>query len=190
MGLFSGDGKKVKKVKQKGKPKRSLRNSQTIETVVEVKTVGDIPPMLEARRLISDNKIAAAAAVAYNAARSDYARYYGSKTSWNNGERNFLIGEIESFKVKVPDIARVDGTSILEAAESVQPENDQTKARLSALKKLILLYLNYYEKSRFGPSVEFGGDELLERFSDVYNYVDIMPLYFSDSASPSRESGK
>src|SRR5579875_2520798 len=117
MGLFSGDGKKVKKVKQKGKPKRSLRNSQTIETVVEVKTVGDIPPMLEARRLISDNKIAAAAAV-------------------------------------------------------VQPENDQTKARLSALKKLILLYLNYYEKSRFGPSVEFGGDELLERFSDVYNYVD------------------
>ncbi|MEM0157904.1 MAG: hypothetical protein QXV22_05475 [Thermoplasmataceae archaeon] len=190
MGLFSNDGKKVRKVKNRGRTRISIRSPQTIETVVEVRTVGDIPPMLEVKRLLGENEIVKASAVAYNAARSDYARYFGSKNTWNHGERDFLISEIESFKTKVPEVARVDSTSIFEAAESIHPENDQAKARMAALKKLILLYLNYYEKSRFGPSVEYSGEELIERFSDIYNYIDIMPLYFSGSDIPPKGGNK
>ena len=183
MSLFSSDGKKkVKKVKKNPNQKKSRqRSSNPVETVVEVKTVGDIPPMLEARKLLGEDQIEKAAAITYKAARSDYCRYFSRSPPSSMGEREFMIREIQSLKGKIGMSALVDGHSMNEAMDDIVTESDKDKERLNALKRLVFYYMNYYEPSRFARSISFSGDEMLDKFGGVYNYMDIMKLYFQDS---------
>lgn len=183
MSLFSSDGKKkVKKVKKNQNQKKSKQKaSSTVETVVEVKTVGDIPPMLEARKLLGEDQVEKAAAVTYKAAKADYCRYFSRNASAPGGEREFMIREIQSLKGKINTGALVDGHSMFEAMDEIATESDRDKERLNALKRLVFYYMNYYEPSRFARSLSFSGDEMLDKFEGIYNYMDIMKLYFQES---------
>lgn len=185
MGLFSNDKKKVKTVKKSSKPARQKsragKNVQTVETVVEVKTVGDIPPMLEARKLLGEEHLEKAASVTYQAARDDYCRYFSRPKPSGTGEREFIIREIKDLKGTIGSGALVDGYSMHEALDGITPSSDMEKERLNALKRLVTYFLNYYEPARFAKSVQFSGDEMLDKFEGIYNYMDIMKLYFADA---------
>ena len=184
MGLFSNDKKKVKTVKKKNSKQvrqksRGSRRSDTVETVVEVKTVGDIPPVLEARRLIGEDQLEKAAALTYQASRDDYCRYFSRPRPSGTGERDFIIREIRDMKGQINNVALVDGYSMNEALDRITPSSDAERERLNALKRIVSYFLNYYEPARFARSVQFDGEEMLEKFEGVYNYMDIMKLYFS-----------
>ncbi|MCL5782762.1 MAG: hypothetical protein M1476_02490 [Candidatus Thermoplasmatota archaeon] len=180
MSLLSGN-KKTKSVKS-NRPRKGKFIRENVETVVEVKTVGDIPPALEARKLIGENNLAKAAAVTFKAARDDYVRFFSSRASVTQGNRHFFMSELASFKVIVPDIGYVDGTTIVESLDEINVEGEEQKNRVGALRKLMIFYLNYYEKARFAIQTGYSGEELIDRFSEIYNYMDIMKLYFSDSS--------
>ncbi len=182
MALFANNTKKVKtkKVKEpKVAKRRSKFSSEGVETVVEVKTVGDIPPVLEARKLIGENDLNKAAQTLFKAARDDYSKYFRTGNNNGDGNRHFFINELASFKVKVQEIGYVDSSTILEAINQVNAEDENLANRINALKKLTSFYLNYYEKARFSSDYQFDGEELVSRFSEIYNYMDIMQLYFS-----------
>lgn len=181
MALFANDARKVKtkKVKNQVQRRRSKFSNEGVETVVEVKTVGDIPPVIEARRLIGETDINSAAKVLFKAARDDYLKYFSVVNSSNDGNRHFFINELSNFKVKVPEMGYVDNTTILDSLNKVETTDDNQSDRVNALKKLTSFYLDYYEKARFSADYEFDGEELVNRFSDIYNYMDIMRLYFS-----------
>ncbi len=185
MALFSKQPKKVvKQAKEKPKKQKSRFKGPTmenVETVVEVKTVGDIPPALEARRLIGENDLQGAARLTFQAAKKDYARFFGAKVSETEGNRQFFVNELASLNIKVPEYSLVDSFSLLEAFESAAASQESTKNRIMALKKILTFYLNFYEKARFGPEVNFDGEDLMNRFSEIYNYMDIMKLYFTES---------
>lgn len=182
MALFANNTKKVKTRRAK-EPKvakrRSRFSSEGVETVVEVKTVGDIPPVLEARKQIGENDLNKAAQTLFRAARDDYVKYFKTGNSTNDGNRHFFINELSTLKVKVPEIGYVDSTTILDAIDMVRSDNEGIANRINALKKLTSFYLNYYEKARFSSDYEFDGEELVSRFSEMYNYMDIMQLYFA-----------
>lgn len=185
MSLFTKQPKKVvKQTKEKTKKQKSRFKGPTVEnveTVVEVKTVGDIPPALEARKLIGENDLPGAARLTFQAAKKDYARFFGARVNEGDGNRQFFVNELNAMNVKVPDYALVDSFSLLEAFDSASPSDDNAKNRIMALKKILTFYLNFYEKARFGPEVNFDGEDLMNRFSEVYNYMDIMKLYFSEN---------
>lgn len=162
-----------------GSKRKSKFSSEGVETVVEVKTVGDIPPVLEARKQIGEDKMGAAATTLFNAARNDYQRYFNANASTNDGNRKFFITELQSFKVDVPEMGLVDNTTILDSLAQIEPESDDMINRISSLKKLASFFLNYYEKARYSNDPQFDGEELISRFSEIYNYMDIMKLYFS-----------
>ncbi len=182
MAIFANNTKRVKskKVKEpKVTKRRSKFSSEGVETVVEVKTVGDIPPVLEARKLIGESDMNKAAQTLFKAARDDYSRFFRVGNNTGDGNRHFFIAELASFKVKVPEFGYVDNTTILDAMDQVSSEDENVANRVNALKKLTSFYLNYYEKARFSGDYEFDGEELISRFSEIYNYMDIMQLYFS-----------
>ena len=195
MSLFSKEPRKVvkgpvetKKVVKDGGKKLKKQKSrfkgptmENVETVVEVKTVGDIPPALEARKLIGENDLIGAAKVTFQAAKKDYSRYFGARLSDSEGSRHFFINELSSMNIKVPENGYVDSFTIMEAFDEVVTTEDDSKNRAQALRKLLTFYLNFYEPARFAQEVSFDGDDLMNRFSEIYNYMDIMKLYFSDS---------
>ncbi len=162
-----------------GGKRKSKFSSEGVETVVEVKTVGDIPPVLEARKQIGEEKMGVAATTLFNAARNDYQRYFSANGSTNGGNRKFFITELQSFKVDVPEMGLVDNTTILDSLAQIEPDGDAMNNRISSLKKLASFFLNYYEKARYSNDPQFDGEELISRFSEIYNYMDIMKLYFS-----------
>ncbi|MCL4337438.1 MAG: hypothetical protein M1129_03915 [Candidatus Thermoplasmatota archaeon] len=182
MALFANDTKKVKTKKAK-EPKavkrRSRFSNEGVETVVEVKTVGDIPPVLEARKQIGESDLNKAAQTLFRAACDDYAKYFRTGNSNNDGNRHFFIKELGTLNVKVPEVGYVDSSTILEAMEKVNLDNENLASRVNALKKLTSFYLNYYEKARYSGDYDFDGEELVSRFSEIYNYMDIMQLYFA-----------
>ena len=182
MALFANDTKKVKTKKAK-EPKavkrRSRFSNEGVETVVEVKTVGDIPPVLEARKQIGESDLNKAAQTLFRAACEDYAKYFRTGNSNNDGNRHFFIKELGTLNVKVPEVGYVDSSTILEAMEKVNLDNENLASRVNALKKLTSFYLNYYEKARYSGDYDFDGEELVSRFSEIYNYMDIMQLYFA-----------
>lgn len=187
MALFANNKTRTKtakvKSKTKAKPRTKMRPSrfsnEGVETVVEVKTVGDIPPVLEARKLLGDENINGAAQTLYKAARGDYVRYFSAKGDVTGGNRDFFITELATFNVKVPEIGLVDNYTITEAINGLKPEADEMMNRVNTLKKLSSFYLNYYEKARYSNDHQFDGEELVSKFSEIYNYMDIMKLYFS-----------
>lgn len=179
MALFAGNKRKSKPTKVKSQKRKSKFSSEGVETVVEVKTVGDIPPVLQARKLIGDEDMSAAAQTLFKAARDDYTRYFSAKGASNDGNRYFFISELSSFKVKVPEIGYVDNTTIMNSINEVQSDGETLTNRVNSLKKLTSFYLNYYEKARFSIGYRFDGEELVSKFSEIYNYMDIMKLYFS-----------
>ncbi len=187
MALFSKQPKKVvKQAKEKPKRQKSRFKGPTVEnveTVVEVKTVGDIPPALEARRLIGENDLQGAARITFQAAKKDYAKFFGASLRESEGNRQFFVSELAALDIKVPDYSLVDSFSLLESFESANTSDDTRKNRIMALKKILIFYLNFYEKARFGPEVNFDGEDLMNRFSEIYNYMDIMKLYFPESDS-------
>lgn len=195
MSLFSKEPKRVvkggaetKKVISDGNKKPRKQKTrfkgptmENVETVVEVKTVGDIPPALEARKLIGENDLIGAAKVTFQAAKKDYSRYFGARLSDSEGSRHFFINELSSMKIKVPENGYVDSFTIMEAFDDAVSTEEDSKNRVQALRKLLTFYLNFYEPARFAQEVSFDGDDMMNRFSEIYNYMDIMKLYFSDS---------
>lgn len=192
MAIFANNTKKVRTEKvrtAKSKqvkvnnalPKRKSRFSNDgVETVVEVKTVGDIPPVLEAKKMIGEDDLSSAAKILFKAARDDYVRYFRVANSSSDGNRHFFISELSNFKVKVPEMGYVDNYTIMNSLENIpDSEEDSTLNRVNSLKKLASFYLDYYEKARFLGECGFDGEELVAKFSEIYNYMDIMSLYFS-----------
>lgn len=182
MALFANGNRKVKtkKVKNEQPKKRSRFVNQGVETVVEVKTVGDIPPVLDARKMMGEGDLSAAAKILFKAARDDYVRYF-SASGATDGNRHFFISEIANFKVKVPEMGYVDNTTIMESLGMIEVDGTDPRIenRVLALKKLATFYLDYYEKARFSADYDFDGEGLIGSFSDIYNYMDIMALYFA-----------
>lgn len=196
MALFANNTKKVKTAKvkpSKSKPakvkpakekstvqkRKSRFSNEGVETVVEVKTVGDIPPVLEAKKFLGENDLGSAAKVLFKASRDDYVKFFSVANASSDGNRHFLISELSSFKIKVPEMGYVDNTTIMSSFDKLEANGDDMSNRINALKKLASFYLDYYEKARYSIDNQFDGEDMISNFSEIYNYMDIMRLYFS-----------
>lgn len=169
--------KKVKKVK---KVKRTREPIESVRTVVEVKTVGDIPPIIAARKSLGNGDIKKAAIEGYKTVKKDYLRFFSETTNPSDSNRYFLINSMKKLGINAQESAYVDNSSILKALESEPEIPDGSDNKFNALRKLAYFYLNYYEKARFSDDMGVDGEEIVEKLADIYDYMDIMKLYFPD----------
>ncbi len=176
MGFFSKkDGEK-----KKSKKGRNDQEEKQVEHVVEIKTVGDIGPVIETRKLIGNNEYRSAVILAYNAAKNDYIRYFSENSYQNESNRYFFIRSLKEFGIDVPDTGYVDSHAITDAASRSPKEDGEKTNKFNALRKLSAFYLDLYEKARFSKDYSVDEDTILKRLTDIYNYMDITKLYFPD----------
>lgn len=169
----------VKKVRKKKKGKELV---SSVKTVIEIKTVGDIPPVVEARQSVSEGKLNKAAIDGFRAVKSDYIKYFRVNPVTGGSNRDFIITTLKSMGRQVGENALVDNMAILQAFDGEEDAEDDSKAKFNALRKLAKFYLDYYEKARFSHDIDGEGDDIVDKMIEVYNYMDIMYLYFPESS--------
>ncbi len=175
------------------------------KTVLKIKTVDDIPVIKEMRKYIGNDDIKEAIIYGYTSAKNDYVRFFNANNYGSN--RLFIINELKKVNVDIKiDDAYTDNITIKNAIEKqnikiqenrgnkiMEDNNEEDHALVEndknddrkyyAIKKIALFYFNYYEIARFGYMVydKLDADEILEKVKDIYNYMDIMKLFYNDN---------
>ncbi|WP_393970633.1 hypothetical protein OXIME_000857 [Oxyplasma meridianum] len=172
---------KVAKPEKAAKQKRDKKKnsvSSPVERIVEVKTIGDITPIVETRKLIGNQQYREAVILAYNSVKNDYIRYFSEPSVSNESNRYFFIRSLKAFGIEIPETGYVDNHAIVEAMASAPEPEEKLAEKLSALKKLTLFYLDLYEKARFSKDYVVDESTIVNKLIDIYNYMDIAKLYF------------
>ena len=172
--------KPERSVKQKREKREKKRGAveNPVERIVEVKTIGDITPIVETRKLIGNEEYREAVILAYNSVKNDYIRYFSEAPVTNESNRYFFIRSLKKFGIEIPETGYVDNHAIVEAMASAPEPEEKLGDKLSALKKLTLFYLDLYEKARFSKDYVVDESTIVDKLTDIYNYMDIAKLYF------------
>ncbi|MCL5802531.1 MAG: hypothetical protein ACYCSA_07575 [Thermoplasmataceae archaeon] len=181
MGLLSRKPQNKSKADKQKKEKKDRRKGAVenpMERIVEVKTIGDIEPIVETRKLIGNEEYREAVILAYNSVKKDYIRYFSESSVPNESNRYFFIRSLKQFGIEIPETGYVDNHAIVEAMAAAPDPDEKLADRLSALKKLTLFYLDLYEKARFSKDFVVDESTIVDKLTDIYNYMDIAKLYF------------
>jgi len=184
MGLLNRKPQSKSKTAKQGKDKKEKRDKKKgavenpVERIVEVKTIGDIEPIVETRKLVGNEEYREAVILAYNSVKKDYVRYFSESTVSNESNRYFFIRSLKQFGIVIPETGYVDNHAIVEAMAAAPEPEEKLADKLSALKKLTLFYLDMYEKARFSKDYVVDESTIMDRLTDIYNYMDIAKLYF------------
>ncbi len=181
MGILSRKPQNKSKVDKQKKEKKDRRKGAVenpMERIVEVKTIGDIEPIVETRKLIGNEEYREAVILAYNSVKKDYIRYFSESSVPNESNRYFFIRSLKQFGIEIPETGYVDNHAIVEAMAAAPDPDEKLADRLSALKKLTLFYLDLYEKARFSKDFVVDESTIVDKLTDIYNYMDIAKLYF------------
>ncbi len=172
----------VKKKKSWWGRNKGPRSAET-RTVVEIKTLGDIPPIVEVRKLIGNGDKNEGTVRGFNLAKGDIARSFNTVQKPGESNRKFLVRILREAGIEIPDEAYVDNTALKNAMKNSLSSSESNK--IDALKKLAFFYIDYYEKAKFSNEVYSTDDDIIDRLMDLYNYLDVAKLYY-----PSHEQGR
>ena len=164
-----------------GRGKKS--GSSETRTVVEIKTLGDIPPIVEVRKLIGNGDKNEGTVRGFNLAKADIARSFNTAQKPGESNRKFLVRILREAGIEIPDEAYVDNTALKNAMKNSLSVSESNK--IDALKKLAFFYIDYYEKAKFSNEVYSTDDDIIDRLMDLYNYLDVAKLYY-----PSHDQGR
>ncbi|EQB67038.1 MAG: hypothetical protein AMDU2_EPLC00006G0595 [Thermoplasmatales archaeon E-plasma] len=164
-----------------GRGKKS--GSSETRTVVEIKTLGDIPPIVEVRKLIGNGDKNEGTVRGFNLAKADIARSFNTVQKPGESNRKFLVRILRESGIEIPDEAYVDNTALKNAMKNSLSVSESNK--IDALKKLAFFYVDYYEKAKFSNEVYSTDDDIIDRLMDLYNYLDVAKLYY-----PSHDQGR
>lgn len=190
---------------KKNDEKIKLEEEKEEKTVLKIKTVDDIPVIKEMRKYIGNNDIKNAIIYGYINVKKDYTRFFNADNYSSN--RLFIINELKKVNVDIGiNDSYTDNVAIKNAIEKQDTKigknndikddsnvdndikeesnenNNKNNMRYYAIKKIALYYFNYYEIARFGYMEynKIDADEILNKIKDIYNYMDIMKLFYND----------
>jgi len=164
------------------KEKRSLfsfgrkKVREEVKTVIKVKTVGDVPAIVSARKSITEGKVKDAIISGYRDVKNDYMRYFGIQQAPDEGERLFIVNTLKGLGIDLPEESIVDGKFIIDRISGMDLAS--TDPKVACFVKIAEFYLKYYEKAKYSDSVIEDDGEIIERLTGIYNYMDITKLYF------------
>ncbi|MCL4335335.1 MAG: hypothetical protein M1402_04480 [Candidatus Thermoplasmatota archaeon] len=192
--MEENEGKVLKKNERKKggffkRFRRAAAKKRESKTVIKVRSVGDIPPIVNARKLVGDGNMQEAIKRGFNRAKQDYCSQFSVTPSPSDTNRQFLIREFALNGINIPDEAYLDNSLFSEAMNKGSEIPQWNKNRIMALRKLTAFYLDYYEKARFQGPVKDDPNTVIEKLTDVYNYLDIMKLYYTQMNGEEEEVG-
>lgn len=153
---------------------------KTVDTVVEVKRVEDIPPIIEANRILLNQDYRRAISLLFKAMRADYSRFYISGIKESVQNRQFLIESYREFGMDLDRRAYTDNFYLVDAVAAPPPINEDKINQYNALRKLTYFYLDYYEPANYSISPVPNPETIMERATEFYSFLNIVKLYFED----------
>ena len=172
--LLSGE-KKKKKAGFFSRKKRPVKE----ETKIRVKTIMDIPPLVNARRNIGNNDLAKAATDAKRDAQKDIEKYFQISLSGNLPLMAAIINQLENQKIDISSEALVDNDVLVkDVQKSAKGPDDSTM--VMTLRKFSSFLSEIYLPTIYSQAPEIDGQKLLSLITDVYNYMDVKKLYYID----------
>ena len=169
-----GDGRKLGFFKRKKKVVRE-------ETQIRVKTILDIPPLVNARRNVGNKEILKAAMEGKRDVQKDIERYFNINLGGNlpNMERIYKIlkdsNKDLSEEITVDPLSLALGTSMIGTKTT-----GETQMKEMALKKYASFLMEIYFPAVYSQDNEIDGERIVSQLTDIYNYMDIKRLYFVD----------
>ncbi|KAA8923220.1 MAG: hypothetical protein F6Q11_01360 [Thermoplasma sp.] len=153
------------------------KQKEEVKTVIKVKTVGDVPAIVSARKSITEGKVKDAIISGYSNVKNDYVRYFGIQSTSQAGERSFIVSTLKGLGIDLPEEAVVDGKFIIDRISDIDLTSSEPK--VACFVKIVEFYLKYYEKAKYSDSAIEDNGEIVDRLTGIYNYMDITKLYFS-----------
>jgi hypothetical protein len=151
------------------------------ETQIRVKTILDIPPLVNARRNVGNKEILKAAMEGKRDVQKDIERYFNINLGGNlpNMERIYKIlkesNKDLSEEIAVDPVSLALGTSLIGTKTT-----GDTQMKEMALKKYASFLMEIYFPAVYSQDNEIDGERIVSQLTDIYNYMDIKRLYFVD----------
>ena len=178
------------------KNSRDYKLKNIDKTVFKIKTVDDIPVIKEVMKYIGNDEIKKAIMYGYDNLKKDFIRNFNVNISYNSN-RDFIIKELNSCNIKLnEEEAYVNNNLIVNSIKNNNTLKQNTNHgenedgisvkenidnRCMAIIKLTQFFLDYYEPMRYGNTTfNPKGEIILSKIKDIYNYMDIMSLYYNN----------
>lgn len=160
----------------------SRKKQRESDTVVEVKRVEDIPPMIEANRLVLNQDYRGAIFMLFKSMKNDFIRSTGFDMKSGLTNRQFLVESFQKFGIKPKDDAYTDNYYLKEIILQPPALNEDKINQYNALRKLTNFYLDYYERAAFSFFPLNDPEKIVERASEFYSFLNIVSLYFGEGS--------
>ncbi len=173
--MLNGKKKKPKKFGFFSRKPAKVRE----ETKVRVKTIMDIPPLVNARRNVGNNDLVKAAIQGKNEAQKDIERYYEINLDSNLPVMASIAKLMRSNNFELSYQAIVDKNTF-ELETSKIFGTDEKDMKLMTLKKFSMYIFDIYLPAMYSQSEDVDGASLVSLLTDIYNYMDLKKLYYID----------
>ena len=175
--ILSGDNGKRKRKGFFSRRKKAVRE----ETQIRVKTILDIPPLVNARRNIGNRDVLKAATDAKRDVQKDIERYFSINLGGNLPNMGRLYKALKETNKDLTEEITVDPVSLeLGTALIGTKSNGDTQMKEMALKKYAAFVMGIYLPAVYSQEEEIEGDKIISMVTDIYDYMDIKKLYFVD----------
>ena len=175
--ILSGDNGKRKRKGFFSRRKKAVRE----ETQIRVKTILDIPPLVNARRNIGNRDVLKAAIDAKRDVQKDIERYFSINLGGNLPNMGRLYKALKETNKDLTEEITVDPVSLeLGTALIGTKSNGDTQMKEMALKKYAAFVMGIYLPAVYSQEEEIEGDKIISMLTDIYDYMDIKKLYFVD----------
>ncbi|MHB1440471.1 MAG: hypothetical protein ACYCSO_04645 [Cuniculiplasma sp.] len=175
--MLNGNPKTKKKRGFFSKRKRSANE----ETKIRVKTLLDIPPLVNARRNVGNKDMFKAATEAKRDVQKDIERYFNINLGGNLPNMARIYKILKDSDSDLTEDVVVDSISLaLETAMIGTKSTGDQQLKEMALKKYATFLMETYLPAAYSEDNQIDGEKLISQITDIYNYLDIKKLYFVD----------
>lgn len=175
--ILSGDKGKRKRKGFFSRRKKAVRE----ETQIRVKTILDIPPLVNARRNIGNRDVLKAATDAKRDVQKDIERYFSINLGGNLPNMRRLYNALKETNKDLTEEITVDPVSLeLGTALAGTKSSGDNQMKEMALKKYAAFVMGIYLPAVYSQDEEIEGEKIISMVTDIYDYMDIKKLYFVD----------
>ncbi|MCL4357001.1 MAG: hypothetical protein M1460_03940 [Candidatus Thermoplasmatota archaeon] len=152
------------------------------ETVVNIRTIADIPPIIDVRQKLGNGNYIGAINSAMEYIENDISKFFNVQFNKKYTTLFNLYKQMVVFEKDIsPDIIIDKESFVIETSQIPIPKETKEENLLSAIRKFGIFIYDVYNPMRYARKMELSIDDVVKRMVDIYSYMDLKELYFPDS---------
>ncbi len=152
------------------------------ETVVNIRTITEIPPIIDVRQKFGNGNYIGAINSAMEYIENDISRFFNVQFNKKYTTLYNLYKQLAGFEKDISLDIIIDKESfVIETSQIDIPKETKQENLLSSLRKFGIFIYDVYNPMRYARKMELSIDDIVKRMVDIYSYMDLKEIYFPDS---------